>query len=247
MDKLLELFNEEVRKNPRPTPGLAVVRDAYHTRLEGAYNYICSWTVAEHEASKAVKALAEHFRQKGEQLLWRVYDYDGPAKLETCLQQEGFIPSPQGTLMVLPLNRELKDMEHNVRRVASASALEGYLSVPASVFGDSNAGDFDYHLQLLSDPNSALFAGYDGNEPVASARLDIPSNASFGQLFGGCVLPKNRGQGFYRALVWARAQLARERGLTYLSTEARETSRPILETLGFIPMARETTWVLPAD
>ena len=28
------------------------------------------------------------------------------------------------------------------------------------------------------------------------------------------------------------------------STEARDTSRPILEKLGFVPAARETTWVL---
>jgi hypothetical protein len=38
--------------------------------------------------------------------------------------------------------------------------------------------------------------------------------------------------------------MARDRGLKYLSTEARETSRPILQRLGFIPAVRETTWVL---
>jgi hypothetical protein len=47
-------------------------------------------------------------------------------------------------------------------------------------------------------------------------------------------------------LVHARAEEAGRQGLRYLSTEARETSRPILERLGFTAAAREVTWVLRA-
>jgi hypothetical protein len=43
-----------------------------------------------------------------------------------------------------------------------------------------------------------------------------------------------------------RELVARQRGLKYLSTEAQETSRPILEKLGFIPLVQETTWILPS-
>lgn len=50
--------------------------------------------------------------------------------------------------------------------------------------------------------------------------------------------------GIYRALVAERAREARRRGLQHLSTEARETSKPILRNLGFVSAAKEVTWVL---
>jgi predicted acetyltransferase len=42
-----------------------------------------------------------------------------------------------------------------------------------------------------------------------------------------------RGKGLYRALVAARLKEAREAGYAYVTVDARETSRPILERLGF--------------
>jgi hypothetical protein len=53
-----------------------------------------------------------------------------------------------------------------------------------------------------------------------------------------------RRMGIYRALVVERAREAKRRGLRYLSTEAREISKPILQNLGFVAAAREVTWVL---
>jgi hypothetical protein len=48
-------------------------------------------------------------------------------------------------------------------------------------------------------------------------------------------------------MVAARALLAKAHGVRYLSTGARETSRPILESLGFTPATRFTRWVLPTE
>jgi GNAT superfamily N-acetyltransferase len=87
-------------------------------------------------------------------------------------------------------------------------------------------------------------------EPVASARLEMSPTWSFGLLQGGGVAPEYRGRGLYRALTAARVAAARARGLSYLVSDARETSRPILERLGFTPAARAALWVLqplPAD
>ena len=47
-----------------------------------------------------------------------------------------------------------------------------------------------------------------------------------------------RGRGAYRALVAARAREAAERGTPVLVTHAGQMSRPILERLGFEPVAR---------
>ena len=148
--------------------------------------------------------------------------------------------------MVLPLEGELPlEPVLDIRRVTSVAALKEYLSVAEAAFGSVDAGQFDYYAKILSEPNFALFCGYANNEPVTSGRLEMLWGTSFGLMFGGGVSPSHRGKGYYRALVRTREFIARKRGLKYLSTEAQETSRPILEKLGFIPLAQETTWILP--
>ncbi|HTX49603.1 MAG TPA: GNAT family N-acetyltransferase, partial [Caulobacteraceae bacterium] len=57
-------------------------------------------------------------------------------------------------------------------------------------------------------------------------------------------VPDYRGRGAYRALVAARADEARRRGHRFLTVDARETSRPILERLGFQPLATVRGWTL---
>lgn len=248
MEKILERFDVEVRENPLDTPGRKVVRDNHVTRIEGPCNFVYSWKFTNSNARQVISEHAKYFREIGEELIWRVYDYDKPSNIEACLAQEGFVPSSPGTLMFLSLEEELyANSENDIRPITSHSSLRDYLSVAATVFGGVDAGDFQYFSDLLSDPNFALFSGYVDDEPVASGRLEIPMNASFGLLFGGGVLPQYRGRGLYRALIKAREVMARDLGLKYLSTEAQESSRPILQKLGFIPLAKETTWVLPAD
>jgi hypothetical protein len=58
------------------------------------------------------------------------------------------------------------------------------------------------------------------------------------------VAPSYRRMGIYRALVVERAREAGRRDLRYLSTEARETSKPILQNLGFVSAGKEVTWML---
>jgi hypothetical protein len=52
-----------------------------------------------------------------------------------------------------------------------------------------------------------------------------------------------RGSGVFRALVGPRALVARARGYRYAQVEALPTSRPILERMGFPPLAETTPWV----
>ena len=246
MDKILALYDTEVRSYPRGRPGLQVVKDAHVIRLEGVFNFICHWKFSADTAPQAVSTQANHFRQLGEELMWRVYDHDKPPHLEACLEKEGFVPSPQGSLIVLPLVEKMPtENRDDIRRVTSPTELRDYLSVAAAAFGSVGARDFDYLSQCLSEPDFALFCGYSTKKPVVSGRLEMPMNTSFGLLFGGGVSPSHRGNGFYRALVKARASVAHEKGCKYLITEAREMSRPILEGLGFITLAKERTWLLP--
>jgi len=64
-------------------------------------------------------------------------------------------------------------------------------------------------------------------------------------LNGGSTAPDARGRGAYRALVSARWDDAVERGIPVLVTQAGAMSRPILERVGFVEVAR--IWILLDD
>lgn len=86
--------------------------------------------------------------------------------------------------------------------------------------------------------------GVDGSTFVAwvdglPAAAGYAAYTDFGLiLFGGATLPAARGRGAYRALVAARAAEAADRGAPAVVTQAGQMSRPILERLGFEPVAR---------
>ena len=246
MNEILKRYDVEVRANPTGRPGMHVVRDTHVTYLEGSTNFVCWWNFSEAQAAQEVSRLVQRFRQRGESLMWRVFDHDQPKNLSACLSDEGFTSSPQGTLMVLSLAEyQAANLTHDIREVTTPEGLRDYLSVAAAAFGSVDEGAFDDLLPLLDHPNYLLYCGYADNVPVTSGRLNTTPNAAFGLLFGGGTVPAHRGKGYYRALVQARAAGARERGLSYLTTEAWDTSRPILETMGFNMLDKETTWVLP--
>jgi GNAT superfamily N-acetyltransferase len=67
--------------------------------------------------------------------------------------------------------------------------------------------------------------------------LEIRPGSQFAGLWGGATLAEWRGRGIYRALVARRAQLAAARGVRYLQVDASSDSSPILQRLGFQPLA----------
>ena len=82
-----------------------------------------------------------------------------------------------------------------------------------------------------------------GDVAVSAGRVEFHDGTDFASLWGGGTLPEWRGRGVFRALVGHRAALARERGYRYLQVDALPTSRPILQRMGFHPLAETTPWV----
>lgn len=248
-DEVLALYDSEVRARPSAS-GTVAERDGDVVRLVGDFNFISSWDLTARTARAAVAGQAAYFRSRGEELIWRVYEHDEPTELSAHLAEQGFEPTDSGTLMFFDLKRDLpvqQDAEVEVRRVRTLKDLDGFVSASDQAFEDDVASRRrEAYAKALTDANLALFVACIAGQAVASARLELAPGRSFGQLFGGGVTPAHRKRGLYRALVAARVGEAKRRGLRYLSTEARDTSRPILERLGFTPIARETTWVLRA-
>lgn len=247
LDLVLARFDAEVRANPAPPAGIAVERRDGLVLLTGGFNYVSAWDLTTQTMGGAVAEQVAWFRARGEELMWRVYDHDGPPGLAACLAEAGFEPAPPGTLMFFDLAGDVAGAPADgveVRRVRTLEDLDGFVSAGGKAFGHEEAWQRAAFAKQLDDPDMALFIACVGGEAVASARLEMAPGRTFGQLFGGGVAPAHRRRGLYRALVAARVAEARARGLAYLSIEARDTSRPILERLGFVPAGRETTWTL---
>jgi GNAT superfamily N-acetyltransferase len=125
-----------------------------------------------------------------------------------------------------------------VRRIASLEELLLVREIQRQAFGDDEGKDL---AQARSDfeaegvVGSTFLAWVDG-EPAAAAYASYTPLGLL--LFGGATLPAFRGRGAYRALVAARAEEGVARGTPVLVTHAGRMSRPILERLGFEPVAR---------
>lgn len=247
LERALALFDVQARAGAKGAPGVRVERADGVVRLVGGFNFITWWDPAL-AAEALVAPQAAHFRERGEDLMWRIYGHDQPLDLAGALARHGFVADAPGTLMLFDVADRLADAPGSpakVRRVRDLSGLADFAAASDVAFGDTQASRRSAaYAEHLGDPDLALFVAYLDEAPIASARLEV--TGAFGRMFGGGVAPAHRGVGAYRALIEARVAEARRMGLRYLVTEARAMSRPILERMGFAPAGLETTWLLKA-
>ncbi len=85
-----------------------------------------------------------------------------------------------------------------------------------------------------------MFCAYAGQQAIGTGWTDYPAHSRFPELHGGAVLPEWRGRGVYAALFERRFAQARARGFEWMAVDASPMSRPILESMGFMPVCE--TW-----
>ena len=111
--------------------------------------------------------------------------------------------------------------------------------------------DWDWLADDLIDRRAAegdqlrVFGAFAGDELVSAAWLNFNPGTEFAGLWGGSTLAAWRGRGIYRALVAVRARLAAGLGYRYLQVDASPDSNPILQRLGFVPIATTRPFVHP--
>ncbi|MBN4053685.1 GNAT family N-acetyltransferase [Haliea sp. AH-315-K21] len=248
MDELLKIYDRDVRANPIYPDIIPVVRNKHTVKLEGPLTFISYWDIPEDRMSQIVHEEVNDYKKNNTHLMWRVFEHDTPPNLESALEYEGLKKFDSVTLMTLAIDdSKFEKTDLDIRELKESSELHDFLAVVETAFGEPDPFGFEYHDKLLAVPNFKYYVGYSDNTPVAAARFEIPIKSRFGLLFGGCVIPSYRGKGFYKALISARYTDAKKMGLKYISTEARETSRPILEKLGFRPLAKGRTWELTSN
>jgi hypothetical protein len=205
--------------------------------LDGAWHNVTSPSLTAADADETIAVEIAHHRGLGKSFEWKVYSHDPLADLRQRLLRRGFSSGPLEAVLVFDLAHLPKWGNHagvTVRCVETMEDVELYGNVSAAVFGKS----FRFASELAESirTGSTQIRGYiafAGDAPVSIGRLYTHPQSWFGGLYGGGTIAAQRGRGFYRALVAARARDAVASGTKYLIVDAMPTSRPILERLGF--------------
>lgn len=243
---ILARYDAEIRADPPAEVGVERVWADGVLRTLGAYNFIGWWEFGPERAAEIAAREAAFFA--GREVEWKVYSHDGPTGLEAALAAAGFAADEPETFLALDLEASLPPYDPppsvEVREVGDEAGAADLVAVSDAAFGREEPWRLAQLIGRLDDPTQSLFVAYQHGRPVSSGRLELAPGKAFAGLYGGGTVPDYQGRGAYRALVAARAAEARRRGHRFLTVDARETSRPILERLGFQPLARIRGWTL---
>lgn len=247
-DRVLTAFDDEMRRRPPVELGVSVEEERGVVRVVGEHNCILYANREGSDADEIVVEQTAHFRRIGAEVEWKVYGHDRPRDLGERLRRAGYLPDPPETLMVWDLETPLPPPTPSepieVRQVRSVPELEVAVKVSEQAFGPGHSWGSTDWTRRLRDPSFAAFVAFRAGVPAGSGRLWLPPDRSFASIWGGGTIPAERGHGVFRTLVSVRGELARKSGYRYLTVDALETSRPILQRLGFVSLVPVQGWVL---
>ncbi|MEU1708815.1 GNAT family N-acetyltransferase [Streptomyces sp. NPDC005706] len=250
---VLALYDRDMRAGARPDgPGARIERAGAVVRQTAdahGWNGVLWSRLDEATADRVIGEQIAHFTGLGLDFEWKLYAHDRPADLGARLTAAGFRAEPEETLLVGETGRLALDpgTPDGIRIVAAtdAAGVELVVKVHESAFGtDGTRLRHRLLARLAADPGTVVaVVALAGDEPVASARMELVPGARFAGLWGGGTVEAWRGRGVYRALVAHRARVAAARGCRYLQVDASPMSRPILERLGFHALSTTTPYL----
>jgi N-acetylglutamate synthase-like GNAT family acetyltransferase len=247
---ILAAYDREMRADPAPEAGVERVWVDGVLRTLGAYDFIGWWDFRPARAAEIAAREADFFRKRGAGAEWKVFSHDHPAHLEAALAEAGWTGQEAETFVAFDMEEGMPPADRaaglEIREARDRAGLADFLAVNAAAFARPARQTVEELERAIHDPGLAYFVAYREGRPVASGGLHLAPGRAFAGLYSGGVVPDQRGRGAYRALVAARAEQARRLGYRYLFVDARETSRPILERLGFLPLATIRGWTIEA-
>ena len=257
---VLAAYTEQVRKSTAPDGTGAtfeldgpVLRRLAAAGQEGSGVFWCD--LRGQDADAVIAAQVAFFAARGdagEEFEWKHFSYDVPADLPAHLVAAGLRPDEPESLMVADAGEVLAAMPDAVpppgvrlERVTSEAGVKVLVQVAERVFGhDRPQQRAELLAQLAAAPETTeMVVAMAGDEPVSSSRMDLLPGTEFSGLWGGGTLPAWRRKGIYRAMVRYRAEIAVRRGYRYLTVDASDQSRPILEHTGFECLAITTPYL----
>ena len=242
--RIMALYDDTMRRDPAPLPsdfrlvsrpGLTAVIGTTPMVEDNCLIYARPDPTA--PAQHIADAVAM-FAALGHGFEWKLYHHDDPTgALAAGLLAGGFVAGEAETLMALDL--AATDLppagDADIRRLETPAQLADIIAVQDAVWGGDHhdlAEGLAAEWRALPD-RLAIYAAYVEGWPASTGWIRFHPGRDFADLWGGSTLPGDRGRGLYRALVAARADEARRRGVRYLTVDASPDSRPILARLGF--------------
>jgi hypothetical protein len=190
-------------------------------------------------ADAVIREQVNYFENIGQEFEWKLYDYDQPPDLKERLASRGFVIEEAEAIMVLHLENApevlWQPVRHDIRRITDPEKLSDVMAIEEQVWGE----DFSWLSQYLAETLSkypeqmSVYVAYIDGQPASAAWTYFPKHSQFASLWGGSTVSGFRKQGLYTALLAVRAQEAKSRQVQYLTVDASDMSRPILEKFGF--------------
>ncbi|CAM5495632.1 hypothetical protein GCM10010329_73680 [Streptomyces spiroverticillatus] len=249
LDAVRELFDTEMRRNAGERLGPDFGHVVRHTGGAQGWNAVLWSDLTEDTADAAVAEQVRHFTALGLDFEWKHYSHDRPEDLPQRLLAAGFVPEGPEAVMVgeaagLATDPVLPD---GVRllEVTDKTGIDLMVRAHELAFGeDSSRLGHQILARLTEAPDTlSVIVAMVGDEPVSAARAEFDPGTQFATLWGGGTAPEWRGKGIYRALVAHRARTATARGYRYVQSDAvLDTSRPILQRLGFAQLSITTPY-----
>jgi hypothetical protein len=193
----------------------------------------------EANADAIIRAQIHYFQEIGQDFEWKVYDYDQPADLKERLVSCGFVVEEEEAIMVLDLENTpeflWQPIHQHVQRIRDPERIAEVVGIEQQVWEEDFSSLGEYLRETLHNypEQLSVYVAYADGQPASAAWTYFPGHSQFASLWGGSTLRPFRKQGLYTALLAARAQEARVRQVRYLTVDASEMSRPILEKFGF--------------
>lgn len=256
-EEILALYNLQERKNSEHPSYVrqavdGVVRSV--SKNPARLSFVIYSELTAETADAAIEDQMDFFAASGSYgFEWKTYAHDLPPDLPQRLLAHGLEGEEEEALLVMDLQNcpevFLQPVAADVRRVTDLASFKEIAAIQKQVWGE----DFGWlETQLVENlavqPDYwSIYIAYVNNEPACAAWVSFPKGSQFAGLWGGSTVGKYRKMGLYTAVVATRAQEAIQRGYRFLTVDASQMSRPILEKRGFQLLTHTTpyTWINP--
>lgn len=213
-----------------------------HFSSENSRLNVIQWVhLNEHGIEAAIEEQGALFGRGDTPLEWSVHASDTPHDLADRLVTQGYRDLGTASVMVAELPMDaFEGPKHSIECIETEEQLIEFKSLAETLFRK----DFTFTTSELRaalgrrDSRHVGFLARVGTEAVAMGCLISCIDSPIAKLYCAGTLPEFRKQGAHRALTLARARYAEQLGLRWLSILAMETSRPLVERLGFVEIDR---------
>ena len=244
IEHIMALYRRFERQGPAPAGYRIDIQAGVVRHLASGHHghFISDYDISDKDLDAVIAKQIAYFATQGMGFEWKVYDTDLPKRIGAALTAQGFVKCEAEAFMVLDLDLAPASLfaptDMTVTRVSGPEGVADMASVQNQVFGFASEFDVANKEAILAaltqEPNNhSLYVIYQDGIPVSTARQTFLPNSPFSGLWGGSTLPAYRGRGCYTALLHRRALDAKQRGIQYLTIDASDMSRPIVERYGF--------------